>query len=118
LYDESSVVKSLYCLLHAGERLSQVDVHLNNQVQPAPLEPLVRLLVQDDDDIPGLQPWLLVALAAECNLLSVLHTFVHLHLQDLPLSIDLPPVTLLTTELGVDPLALSVTLLETTLGKG
>merc|ERR1719403_663066 len=103
LYDESSVVKSLYCLLHAGERLSQVDVHLNNQVQTAPLEPLVRLLVQDDDDISGLQPWLLVALAAECNLLSVLHTFVHLHLQDLPLSIDLPPVTLLTTELGVGP---------------
>ena len=112
LDDESSIVQRLNCLLHTSKRLGQVDVHLDDEVLAASLELLMSFLVQDDDDVPWLQSWFLVSLAAECNLLSVLHTFVHLHLQDLPLPVDLPPVTLLTPQLGVNPLPLSVTLLE------
>ena len=112
LDDESSLVQRLNCLLHTSKRLSQVDVHLDDEVLAASLELIMSFLVQDDNDVPWLQSWFLVALAAECNLLSVLHTFVHLHLQDLPLPVDLPPVTFLTPQLGVDPLPLAVTLLE------
>ena len=112
LDDESSVVQGLNSLPHTGKRFSQVDVHLDDEVLAASLELLVSFLVQDDNDVPWLQSWFLVALAAECNLLSVLHAFVHLHLQDLPLPVDLPPVTFLTPQLGVDPLPLTVTLLE------
>ena len=110
--DESSLVQRLNCLLHPSKRLGQVDVHLDDEVLAASLELLVSFLVQDDNDVPWLQSWFLVALAAECNLLSVLHPFVHLHLQDLPLPVDLPPVTFLTPQLGVDPLPLAVTLLD------
>ena len=110
--DESSVVQSLYSLLHPCQRVRQVDVHLDDQVLTTPLELVVRLLVEDDDDVPRLQSGLLVPFAAECNLLAVLHSLVHLDLQDLPLPVHLPPVTLLTPELGVDPLALTMTLLD------
>ena len=110
--DQSSIVQRLNCLLHTSQRLSQVDVHLDDEVLAASLELLVSFLVQDDNDVPWLQARFLVALAAECNLLSVLHPFVHLHLQDLPLPVDLPPVTFLTPQLGVDSLSLAVTLLE------
>ena len=112
LDDESSIVQRLNGLPHASKRLGEVDVHLDDEVLVASLELLVSFLVQDDNDVPWFQSGLLVALAAECNLLSVRHTFVHLHLQDLPLPVDLPPVTFLTPQLGVDPLPLPVTLLE------
>merc|ERR1719266_3107789 len=111
LDDESSVVQRLNCLLHTSKRLGQVDVHLYDEVLAASLELIMSFLVQDDNDVPWFQSGLLVALAAECNLLSVLHTFVHLHLQDLPLPVDLPPVTFLTPQLWVHPLTLAVTLL-------
>merc|ERR1719340_276165 len=111
LDDEGSIVQRLNCLLHTSKRLSQVDVHLDDEVLAASLELIVSFLVQDDNDVPWLQSWFLVALAAECNLLSVLHTFVHLDLQDLSLPVDLPPVTFLTPQLGVDSLSLAVTLL-------
>ena len=113
LDDESSIVQRLNCLLHTSQGLSQVDVHLDDEVLAASLELFMSFLVQDDNDVPWLQSWFLVALAAECNLLSVLHALVHLHLQDLPLPVDLPPVTFLTPQLGVDPLSLAVALLDT-----
>ena len=112
LDDQSSIVQRLNCLLHTSQRLSQVDVHLDDEVLAASLELLVSFLVQDDNDVPWLQARFLVALAAECNLLSVLHALVHLDLQDLPLPVHLPPVTFLTPQLGVDSLSLAVTLLE------
>ena len=112
LDDESSIVQRLNCLLQTSQRLGQVDVHLDDEVLAASLELLMSFLVQDDNDVPWFQSGLLVALAAECNLLSVLHTFVHLDLQDLPLPVHLPPVTFLTPQLGVDSLSLAVTLLE------
>merc|ERR1719412_1272202 len=92
-------------------RLGQVDVHLYDEVLAASLELIMSFLVQDDNDVPWFQSGLLVALAAECNLLSVRRTFVHLDLEDLPLPVDLPPVTFLTPQLGVNPLPLTVTLL-------
>ena len=113
LDDQSSIVQRLNCLLHTSQRLSQVDVHLDNEVLAASLELLVSFLVQDDNDVPWLQARFLVALAAECNLLSVLHALVHLDLQDLPLPVHLPPVTFLTPQLGVNSLPLAVTLLDT-----
>ena len=112
LDDQSSIVQRLNCLLHTSQRLSQVDVHLDDEVLAASLELLVSFLVQDDNDVPWLQARFLVALAAECNLLAVLHSLVHLDLQDLPLPVHLPPVTFLTPQLGVDSLSLAVTLLE------
>merc|ERR1719340_181275 len=111
LDDEGSIVQRLNCLLHTSKRLSQVDVHLDDEVLAASLELIVSFLVQDDNDVPWFQSWFLVALAAECNLLSVLHTFVHLDLQDLSLPVHLPPVTFLAPQLGVNSLPLAVTLL-------
>ena len=93
---------------------------------PIPFEKCMCLLVEDDDDISRFEPRLLVALPGEGHLLTVLHTLVHRHLQDLPLTIHFTPVALLTPgqwwqwrrrnddgdlpELGVNPLSLSVAL--------
>ena len=52
----------------------------------------------------------LITLSAESDLLSVLHALVDLHLQNLPLPVDLPAVALLAAQLGVDPFALALAL--------
>lgn len=44
------------------------------------------LLIQHDDQITGLQLRFLVPFTAEHYLLSVRHAFVHMHLEDLPVS--------------------------------
>ena len=77
---------------------SKGDAYKNTKIQhlPIPFEECMCLLVEDDDDISRFEPRLLVAFPGEGHLLTVLHTLVHRHLQDLPLTIHFTPVALLT----------------------
>merc|ERR1719234_415490 len=91
-------------------RLCQTHVHLHYEVLSVALEECMSLLIEDDDDVARFQSWFLVALAGEGHFLPVLHSLVHGHLRDLPLAIHLAPVALLTPELGINPLPLSMAL--------
>ena len=47
--------------LEAAQRLGELQAELHDEVAAAPLERPVLPLVQDDDDVSGLQPRLLVS---------------------------------------------------------
>ena len=96
LDDESSVVQSFDSLPHSCESLCLADVHLHHEVRPISLEQGVGFLVQHYYNVSRLQSRLLIPLSTKCDLLTILHTFVHGHLQDLPLSVHLPSITFLT----------------------
>jgi hypothetical protein len=68
--------------VEAAQCLRQGDGAIHEQVVAAPLERVVRLLVQDYDDVAGFHVGLLVALAAEEDFLPVLHALVDVDLQD------------------------------------
>ncbi len=110
LDNERAVVERCYRLFHPAQRLGDVHRHFQDEVDPVPLEQRVLLLVQDDDDVPRLEAGLLVALAAEGDLLPVLHALVDVDLEDFSLPIDLAAVALLAAQLGVDPLTLTLAL--------
>jgi len=65
----------------------------------------VVLLLQDQDDVPGLHTGRLVGLPAERDLLAVLHALVHVHLQDLHLLHHLLALALFTAVFLADHLA-------------
>ncbi len=68
------------------------------------------LLIQDNDDVTGLEAGFLISLSSKGDLLSVLlHALVDLHLENLLLAIDLAAIDLFAAELGVDALALALT---------
>ena len=110
--DQCSIVKRFDCFLHPGESLSERDVHLHDKVLAAPLEPVVGLLIEDDDDVPRLEARLLVTLAGEGDLLTISHALVHLDLEDLPLTVDFSSIALFASQLGVNSLTLAVTFLH------
>merc|ERR1712172_425253 len=94
LNDQCSIVKRFDCFLHPGESLGERDVHLQDKVLAAPLERVVSLLIEDDDDVTRLQARLLVTLASKGNLLTISHALVHLDLEDLPLTVDFSSIAL------------------------
>ena len=112
LNDQCSIVKRFDCFLHPRESLSERDVHLHDKVLAAPLEPVVGLLIEDDDDVTRLEARLLVTLAGEGDLLTVSHALVHLDLEDLPLTVDFSSIALFASQLGVNSLTLAVTFLH------
>jgi hypothetical protein len=74
------------------------------------IEKGVFLLIQDNDDVTGLEAGFLISLSSKGDLLSVLlHALVDLHLENLLLAIDLAAIDLFAAELGVDALALALT---------
>lgn len=77
--------------------------------QTKPFEDGMLLLVQDDDDIAGLEFRLLIALAVKDDLLTVGHSLVDVYLEDLPVADDLFALALLASIGGVDALALAAT---------
>ena len=68
LYDEGPLIKGLYRLLEPRQGLCEADVHLHDEVLAVPLVEGVGLLVKHDDNVPRLQPGLLVPLPGECHL--------------------------------------------------
>ena len=69
----------------------------------------MRLLLQNDNYIARLNVWRPVALAAECDLLAVRHTFVDVHLQNFVLRYVALTVALFASVFGVNAFALAVT---------
>lgn len=111
LDDQCSLVKRFDCFLHACESLRECDVHLHDQVLSTSLERVVSLLVEDNDDVAGLEAGLLVALAGEGDLLTVGHALVHLDLENLPLTVDFSSIALFASQLGINSLSLAMTFL-------
>ena len=112
LDDQCPLVKRFDCFLHPCESLRERDVHLHDQVLATPLERVVGLLVEHDDDVAGLEAGLLVSLAGEGDLLAVRHALVHLDLENLPLTVDFSSIALFASQLGVNSLTLAVTFLQ------
>lgn len=106
---QDPVVQMLNVELSSSQSRQQVDLGLDDQVVPVPLEPRVLLLLDDKDDITRLDTRSLVALAGELDLVSTLHTLVDVNLEDLALLRRLLGVTRPTLVLGVHNLSGSVT---------
>ena len=83
-------------VINATTKADDYDCHSMTLHLSVALEECMSLLVEDDDDVAGFQSWFLISLTREGHFLSVLHTLVHGHLQDLPLTIHFAPVALLT----------------------
>lgn len=95
----------LDCKLAATERSEQVDLDLYEEVVTLPLESIVRLLLDDDDNISGCYTGCLVTLAMELNGLTALHALVDVYLEHLLLAGDFLSVTRLALVFVVDDLA-------------
>lgn len=68
------------------------------------------LLLQNDNDIARLKTRRLITLSVERDLLTILHALIDVHLENLPLLDYLSSRARLTHVLGVDSLALTVTI--------
>lgn len=62
--------------LEATESLHKVKFQAHHKVNVTALEDFMGFLVQDDDDVTGLQPGLLISLSGETNVLTILHSCV------------------------------------------
>lgn len=63
-YDQIAAVEGLDDLLESAQRLDQLQVHHHGEVGAvAELENWMLFHVKDDDDVAGLEVWLLVTLA-------------------------------------------------------
>ena len=109
LYPQDPVVQVLNVELSSGQRGQQVDLCLDDEIVPVPLEPGVLLLFDDKDHITGLDTGSLIALPWELDLVSALHTLVDVYLEDLALLCRLLGVTRPALVLGVHNLSGSVT---------
>lgn len=96
--------------LSSSQRGQQVDLLLHDEIVSSPLEVLVRLLLDGDDDVSRLQSWRLIRLSLEGDLLAGLHSLVDVNLEDLPLRRDLLPVADLASTFGIDLLSGSLAL--------
>lgn len=99
--------------MHDGELSSsqsgqQVDLLLHDEIVSSPLEVLVRLLVEGDDDVAWFQSWRLIRLSLEGDLIPGLHSLVDVNLEDLPLRRNLLPVADLASTFGIDLLSRSL----------
>lgn len=96
--------------LTTAQRCQQVDLLFEEQVVLLPPKPLVRLLLDDDDNVPWGDTWRLVALPTERDGLAPAHALVDMDLEHFFLGDDLTPVTGLAPILMVDDLASAVAL--------
>jgi hypothetical protein len=106
---QDPVVQMLDVELSSSQSRQQVDLGLDDQVVPVPLEPRVFLLLDNKDNITRLDTRSLITLAGELDLVSALHTLVDVNLEDLALLRRLLGVTRPTLVLGVHNLSGSVT---------
>ena len=106
---QDPVVQMLDVELSSSQSRQQVDLGLDDQVVPVPLEPRVFLLLDNKDNITRFDSRSLITLAGELDLVSALHTLVDVNLEDLALLRRLLGVTRPTLVLGVHNLSGSVT---------
>mmetsp|Transcript_15094 Transcript_15094/g.41979 ORF Transcript_15094/g.41979 Transcript_15094/m.41979 type:complete len:519 (-) Transcript_15094:133-1689(-) len=92
--DEIPTVQVLDLPLESAQGLVEGEVLGHQQIGPLSLEDGVLLLLDDEIDIPRFHVWFFVGLAAEDNLLLVLHTLFHQYFQDLALALFLVEVAL------------------------
>ena len=91
--------------LTTAQRCQQVDLLFEEQVVLLPPKPLVRLLLDDDDNVPWGDTWRLVALPTERDRLASTHALVDVDLQHLLLRDDLAAIAGLALVFVVDDLA-------------
>ena len=96
--------------LPSRQRRKQINRHLRPQVRILPLEPLVRLLLNNDDNVPGYRSRCLIALARKRDVLATLHPFVDMYFQHFLLLHCLLPAAALAPVLVVNDLACTVTI--------
>merc|ERR1719489_348093 len=93
--------------LEAGERLAHRDVHLHDQVVALPRVHRVVFLLQHYYDVTRLHLGLLVAFAAESDLLPFLHAFINVDLENFVGLLGFSSVAVLAPVLRVDPFPLA-----------
>ena len=96
--------------LAAGERSEKIDLLLVEEVVLLPPEPIVRLLLDDNDDVARGDARRLVALAAEGDRLAATHALVDVYLEHLLLRDYLATTATFALVFVVDDLACAVTL--------
>jgi hypothetical protein len=102
--NENPVIEVLDSKLTATESSQEVNLYRGNKVVVLSLESIVRLLLNDDNDVAWLCAWRLIALAVEGDGLAALHPLVDMYLQDLLLGDDLLALAVGTPIFGVDDL--------------
>lgn len=93
----------------AGESSVEINLGVVVQIVASSDESSVGLLIKHEDNVSGDDIRTLVTLAAKGDLLTVDHTLVNVDLEHLSLLLGLSSVTVLASILGVDDLALAVT---------
>ena len=106
--DQSAIIQMLDSKLSAAECSEEVHLCFIDKIIILALETIMRLLLDDNDDIPRRNPWRLVALSVERDGLSTLHALVDMHLQNLLLLDRLLSAAMLALVLVVDDLAGSI----------
>lgn len=102
--------------VHAGERIEQSDLFLNDEVGPLPLESLVRPHFDDDDDIARLDLGDAVALPVELELLATGGTLVDFDLDDFVVLLDLLALAVLAPFCNIDVFSLPAAIIAGTCG--
>jgi hypothetical protein len=92
--------------VEAAKRLSQANGVSHDEVVTRALVLFMRLGLQHDNDISGLDAGLLVTLSTQIDLLAIAHALVDMHLDHLGLVVDLFASTCRTPVLLGDDLAL------------
>lgn len=105
-----SLVKVQYRERSASERSEQVKLDLSVQIVALAPEPLMRLLVYNNNNVSRFDSRRLVALARKSNGLTALHALVDVHLEELALRNNLLADANLAAVLLVDNLARTVAL--------
>ena len=109
LNSQPALVKVLNVDGTAGERSKKVDLGVVVEVVTLALEARVRLLLNLELHITGLDARHLVTLTTELNLVAIANTLVDVDVEDLALNNGLLSVTLLAAVLVTDDLSLAVT---------
>lgn len=95
--------------LAACERRQEIDLDPGQEVVVFPLEPVMRLLLNDDNDVSRCYSGCLITLATESDRLAALHALIDMDLKHLLLRDDLLADTGLAAVLVVDDLATALT---------
>lgn len=105
----------LYRELATRQRGQDINLDLRDQIVLLPLEPLMGLLLDDDDHISRLSRRRLITLPSKLNRLPTLHTLIDMNLQKLLLRKHLLSFTIRTSILCIDDLSRPRTLVARTL---
>ena len=80
VHNQRAIVQMLDGELPPAQGGQEIDLHVDGQVAVLPLELLMWLLLEHDDDVSRYYVWCLVALARKRNRLAALHALVDVHL--------------------------------------